>query len=302
MKKNRFIPYGYTMRNGRTVIDHGEAEVIRKIFEHYIEGASLKEIAEELTEQQIPYTEKTAVWDKARISRIIDNAKYIGDGEYDPIIDENTFETAVNAKAARQRRQSQQECEGIRVLRNRVKCGKCGSQMVRRVNSKLQIKESWACNNENCGFRVRISDTEFLLKITILMNRAIENADLMLPRKRIRHVDSPAVHSLQMQVDQELNREQANEEYIMAMLGEIASQMYRETQAKQAVAARIARKRVEMMQPQKTFNCDYFADMIAYVTLHEDGIVVLHTKTDTEISEGDCYGSNEDIEETDYSG
>lgn len=54
MKKTRFIPYGYTMRDGHTVIQHDEADIIRYIFQTYINGASLKEIAEELTRQKIP--------------------------------------------------------------------------------------------------------------------------------------------------------------------------------------------------------------------------------------------------------
>lgn len=45
MKKTRYIPYGYTMRNGRTVISGEEAEVIREIFKSYLNGASLKAIA-----------------------------------------------------------------------------------------------------------------------------------------------------------------------------------------------------------------------------------------------------------------
>ena len=78
MKKTRYIPYGYTMSNGRTVISGEEEEVIREIFKSYLNGASLKAIADELTDHQIPYTQKSAIWDKARIARIIDNAKYAG--------------------------------------------------------------------------------------------------------------------------------------------------------------------------------------------------------------------------------
>ena len=94
MKKIRYIPYGYTMRNGRTVISTEEAEIIREIFKAYLEGASLKAIAEELTGRQIPYTQKTTTWDKARIARIIDNAKYAGtevklDGEEYIIVRQN---------------------------------------------------------------------------------------------------------------------------------------------------------------------------------------------------------------------
>lgn len=41
MKKIRYIPYGYTMKNGQTVIAQDEAAVIREIFSSYINGASL---------------------------------------------------------------------------------------------------------------------------------------------------------------------------------------------------------------------------------------------------------------------
>lgn len=36
MKKIRYIPYGYTVRNGRTVISTEEAEIIREIFKAYL--------------------------------------------------------------------------------------------------------------------------------------------------------------------------------------------------------------------------------------------------------------------------
>ncbi len=71
MKKIRYLPFGYTIRNGQTVIDQQEAETVRGIFTAYIHGASLKEIAEDLTAKNIPYTERSCVWDKARISRIL---------------------------------------------------------------------------------------------------------------------------------------------------------------------------------------------------------------------------------------
>ena len=287
MKKTRFIPYGYTIREGRTVIEHTEAEIIREIFDEYIKGASLKDIAENLTQRRIPYTEKTDVWDKARIARIIDNAKYIGDEEYDPIIDEDTYEGAVSMKAARQRNTVQKECEGIALLRNRVKCEDCGSPMVRRICSKRHVKESWTCQNAECGKRLRISDGDLLQKITILMNRIIENSELLIPKPKTRIVDSPTVANLQRQVDAELGKDHPSEEYIVEKINDIASQLYKETQAKKIIVAQIARKRASMMKPQENFNCDYFSDLIDYITLSSSGKVRLHTKVGTEITEGE---------------
>lgn len=287
MKKTRFIPYGYTIREGRTVIEHTEAEIIREIFDEYIKGASLKDIAENLTQRRIPYTEKTDVWDKARIARIIDNAKYIGDEEYDPIIDEDTYEGAVSMKAARQRNTVQKECEGIALLRNRVKCEDCGSPMVRRICSKRHVKESWTCQNAECGKRLRISDGDLLQKITILMNRIIENSELLIPKPKTRIVDSPTVANLQQQVDAELGKDHPSEEYIVEKISDIASQLYKETQAKKIIVAQIARKRASMMKPQENFNCNYFSDLIDYITLSSSGKVRLHTKVGTEITEGE---------------
>lgn len=287
MKKTRFIPYGYTIRDGRTVIEHAEAEIIREIFDEYIKGASLKDIAEELTHRKVPYTEKSDVWDKARIARIIDNAKYIGDEEYDPIIDEDIYEGAVSMKAARQRNTVQKECEGIALLRNRVKCADCGSPMVRRICSKRHIKESWTCQNSQCGKRLRISDGDLLFKVTLLMNRIIENRELLIPKPKIRPVDSPTVAKMQDEIEMELTRDHPSEEYIVSKVSDIASQLYKESQASKIIVAQIARKRAMLMKPQKTFNCDYFSDLIDYITLSTSGKVVLHTKVGTEITEGD---------------
>lgn len=188
MKKSRFIPYGYTVRNGRTVVEHTEATVIREIFNQYISGASLKEIAESLTARKIPYTEKKDVWNKARISRIIENAKYTGDGEYDPIIDEGIFETAVE---------------------------------------ELQVK-----------------------------------------------------------INQELTKETPSEEYIVSLVSDMAGQMYKETDAKLMIAARVARQRTSMIVQQDEFAPDYFTDLISYVTLDGNRKVKLITKTETVIEEG----------------
>lgn len=287
MKKTRFIPYGYTIREGRTVIEHSEAEIIREIFDEYIKGASLKDIAESLTLRKIPYTEKTDVWDKARIARIIDNAKYIGDEEYDPIIDEDTYEGAVSMKAARQRNTVQAECEGIALLRNRVKCEECGSPMVRRICSKRQVKESWTCQNAECGKRLRISDGDLLQKITILMNRLIVNSELLIPKPKTRIVDSPTVANLQKQIEAELWNTHPSEDYIVEKISDIASQLYKESQAKKIIVAQIARKRASMMNPQENFNCDYFSDLIDYITLSSSGKVTLHTKVGSEITEGE---------------
>lgn len=287
MKKIRYLPFGYTIRNGQTVIDQQEAETVRGIFTAYIHGASLKEIAEDLTAKNIPYTERSCVWDKARISRILENAKYTGDAEFDAIIEDAVYEEAVAAKSARRWNRAVTECEGIRQLRDHIRCGQCGAPMLRHINSKRAIRESWTCSNADCGIRVRVSDGELLRKITLLMNRVIANADLMLPHPKIKHRDSAVVLNLQQQISDEMEQERPSEERIATLLCEIAGQLYKETNAKAQIAAQIARKRVSLMQPQDVFNAAYFSELIDAVSLHVGGGVVLHTKTETDICESE---------------
>ena len=280
MKKIRYLPFGYTIRNGHTVVEQQEADIVRNIFKAYIQGASLKEIAEDLTAKQIPYTERTCVWDKARISRILENTKYTGDEEFETIIDENTYEEAIAVKSARRWNQAVEESEGIR-------CGQCGAPMLRHINSKRAIRESWTCSNADCGIRVRISDGELLRKITLIMNRAIANADLMLPHPKIKHRDSAVVLNLQQQISDEMEQERPSEDRIATLLCEIAGQLYKETNAKTQIAAQIARKRTSLMKPQDAFNAAYFSELIDTVSLHVGGGVVLHTKTETDICESE---------------
>ncbi len=287
MKKIRYLPFGYTIRNGHTVIEQQEADIVRNIFKAYIQGASLKEIAEDLTAKKIPYTERTCVWDKARISRILENAKYTGDEEFETIIDENIYEEAVAVKSARRWNQAVEESEGIRQIRDRIRCGQCGAPMLRHINSKREIRESWTCSNTACGLRVRISDGELLQKVTLLMNRIIENADLLLPHEIVRRTDSPAVQELQQQIANEMLREQPDEQRIVDLLREIAGQLYRQTNAKTQIAAQIARKRAALMHPQDAFNSACFSSLIDAVSLSAGGSVILHTKTQTEIYESE---------------
>ncbi len=67
------------------------------------------------------------------------------------------------------------DSETIRFLRDRVKCGECGYPMTRTLQSSCKIKERWTCTNPECGCRVRISDSVLIEKVTMLINRIIEN-------------------------------------------------------------------------------------------------------------------------------
>lgn len=290
MKKIRYIPYGYSVRNGHTVIEHNEAEVIRMIFTNYINGASLQNIADLLTEEKIPYTEKTARWDRARIARILENSRYAGTPEYDPIIDTATYEAATTAKTARQHSKNCADSRAIALLRNRMRCAECGSPMIHHIASNRKTKDSWTCSNDSCGIRVRIGDNELLTKITIVMNRIIRNTELLIPKPKVKHVDSPKVSLIQKAVEQEMLRENPSEELIVSLIGDMASQIYSESTLTEMIASKMLWKSVQSMRPSDTFDCRAFSALVETVSLHQDGMVTLNTKTGVPISEGEGTG------------
>ena len=90
------------------------------------------------------------------------------------------------------------------------------------------------------------------------------------------HRDSAVVLNLQQQISDEMEQERPSEERIVALLCEIAGQLYKETNAK----TQIARKRVSLMKPQDAFNAAYFSELIDAVSLHVGGGVVLHTHSE----------------------
>lgn len=291
MKEIRYIPYGYTIEDGKLVVEKLEAGVIQYIFDAYIKGMSLKEVADELTDKKVTYTEKTSKWDKARVARILDNARYTGSEEYGKIIDEEIYEKASSIKASRQRNKMVKENEAIELLRGRMYCAQCGFPMLRRIDTRRKIKESWTCQNPECGIRVRISDSALTDKITHILNRIIQNADLMLPSEKGKKGDSAEVKRLQDEIDAELEKEKPDEEFITSKIIAIASQMYCEAESHNMVAGQIAKQKVLMMHPLMSFDSMCFSDLIDNVYLDTNGKISLITKTETTVNEGDV--SNE---------
>lgn len=98
MQKNRIIPFGYCVINGKYAINIHESEVVKKIFSNYIKGKSLKTIAAEM---QIPYNANKAVWNKNMVSRVLKNRKYIGENSYPKIVTEEEFEQAAQIRTER---------------------------------------------------------------------------------------------------------------------------------------------------------------------------------------------------------
>lgn len=98
MLKNRSIPFGYCMMNGKYALNAPEADAVRKIFADYIGGKSLRAIA---VEMEIPYNVGKNKWNINMVCRVLENRKYIGENAYPQIISESNFRLAAQIKSER---------------------------------------------------------------------------------------------------------------------------------------------------------------------------------------------------------
>lgn len=179
MKKHRSLPFGYTITDGRLIIEPSEAEAIRKIFADYAGGASLSELATTLTKLQIPYSEKRTEWNKNMVARIIGNRKYTGADGFDPIIDLDIFKEANLSKDQKIKKQHCHDNTTIGIFRARLICKACGSRMIRLYEKRNREQVRWICENPACRIRICISDELLECRVVDRMNLIIDNPDLL---------------------------------------------------------------------------------------------------------------------------
>ena len=90
MKPRRF-PYGYQMIGGKIEICDDEAEIIRWIFQMRIERASCYAIAKVMHDSGIAYFSDSIKKAACKVSRILYDARYIGNKHYPAIVDKGIF-------------------------------------------------------------------------------------------------------------------------------------------------------------------------------------------------------------------
>ena len=99
---NRKLPFGYRMQMGEIVRSEPEAKAVQDIFLQYTLGASLKEIAEQMSKTGPTYGEGKS-WNKNMVARILENPKYTGTDSYPRLVDIKLFEAAVEKRQTKQR-------------------------------------------------------------------------------------------------------------------------------------------------------------------------------------------------------
>ena len=177
MAKNRTIPFGYCMKNGEITTEPKEVYAVVAIFDEYLEGRSLSEIAKLMQTEKIRYNAISDKWNKNMVKRIIENEKYLGTDKYPQVIDDDTFRLA-NEKRVRKATTLDLIPDDLQEIRNRTYCTECGHRLSRiGGNSKY---EHWDCRNPDCyKLEYRLTDQMIIGAVLTVLNSAIANPSLL---------------------------------------------------------------------------------------------------------------------------
>ena len=131
------IPYGYRVENKKIVVCEDRAQVVIRIFEMYTSGVIVRKIVEKLTEEGImqangkPFT-LVIIYDMLHNERYTGKYTHKTEGVYTNIfpriIPDHIFQAAQTLTKAN--KVGKNSLEVIFMLRNKMKCGHCGANMV----------------------------------------------------------------------------------------------------------------------------------------------------------------------------
>ena len=175
MKKNRTIPFGYEMKNGEIQPNLIESRAVQTIFESYLQGASLADIAQHMSESGIPYHETSLIWNKSMVKRILENSRYMGTDSFYTLISEETFASANEKKQCKSVNLQPVSAE-IAALKALCICTECGGK-INRITGKY---EKWDCRNHQCSrFDYRMTDQMLTAAVLQIWNTVQANPSLL---------------------------------------------------------------------------------------------------------------------------
>lgn len=164
-------PYGYRLINKTLSVYEPEAIIVRWIYQSYLNGWSISEIAKDLSVRDVPTKCGKSTWTSTRVSYILSNERYIGDCKYQktcreavvpfrqsknrgqedmfyakethaPLLDKQLFYQVQELLEKKKKQHCTEIPPRQYPFTSRIRCSECGSFYHRKVRSGV-IK--WVC-------------------------------------------------------------------------------------------------------------------------------------------------------------
>ena len=300
MMELRTLLYGYNKHQFRFYPNSDESAVVKMIFDEYISGKTLQQIANRLTAKQIVYYKDKTVWNKNMVRRILENRHYIGDEEYPAIVTADEFEKA-NKKRLSKGGERVTDTVQEKFFKYHTVCGQCGSRFTRR-RTWSKTREKWYCT---CGCKntVYIDDKLFYSQIHSIISRVIAEPSLLnvLPQENCLCALTPEV----MRADKEIDRmtERKNIDFLPVKKA-IFSNVYNKFDC--CTLDRVKAFSGVLMQyygeqtVSDAINIKVLEETVDKITVDENGIVSVEFLNGCRISKEDSNGNSSNTQTENY--
>ena len=281
--RNRSIPFGYCYQNGTLAVHPQESQTVRAVFAAYLGGEPLSKIAAHLTAKLVEYLPGCCQWNKARVKRILDNAKYIGNGGYPPIVKEGDFQMAhqkkENANTNRQRVD-----EDIKLFKGLAHCHHCGGIMVRRMDSRMGHPVTWKC--PQCGYFFPLPDEEFKRRVFLLQKKLADKPLLAEKEEETIPVTSMEARRLTNEIFRKLDSGNFSEDELVALALQCAAKNYEAINSARHITDRLTATLLHA-GPLSAFDRTLFERTVSEIHLARKGEILLKLQNGVFVGEGD---------------
>ena len=250
-------PIGYNYEDGKLVVNPYEAEQVRKIYEWYLGGESLKSILDRLHNEG--YTNKYSSYNSwSGIRYILENETYIGRIHFGDIVVENAHEPIISKeqfKAVQVLRGKRKEQYGSNSFRSKhmltglLFCGHCGGRYYLRNSGKYSY---YACYSRTKQIKSMVKDPNCANKIwkaqelepiiEAQVKRLLRSPELAAEIAANRPRPAPKTENVNIEkrireIDKQISRLMSlyqNDEMPAELLGDSINKLYSEKTALQA--------------------------------------------------------------------
>ena len=282
--RNRSIPFGYWYQNGILAVHPQESQTVQAVFTAYLSGEPLSRIAAHLTAKLVEYLPGHWQWDKARVKRLLDNAKYTGEGDFPPIIKESDFQMAHRKKEdANTKRQPMDE--DIKLFKSQVHCHHCRDPMVRRFDSRMEHPVTWKC--PQCDYFLPLPDEDFKQRMFLLQKKLVKKPLLAEKNEEEIPVTSMEARRLTNEIFRKLDSGDFSEDELVNLALHCAAENYQTINSAQHITDRLTATLLHAGS-LSAFDRELFQRTVSEIHLTRKGEILLKLQNGVFIEEGDA--------------
>lgn len=246
-----YTPIGYDYEDGKLVVNPYEAEQVRKIFEWYLAGSSLKTIAERL--QNEGYTNRYGSYSSwSSIRNILGNETYLGrihfgdvvvNDAHEALISESQFQATQILRGKRREQYGTFSFKSKHMLTGLLFCGHCGARYYMRNSGRYLYYACYSRTKQiksmikapSCKNRIwKASELESLIDAQIreLLHSPQMVADIAASKPKVIPVsENISIEKRIREIDKKINKLMElyqNDEIPTELLGEKINRLYNE--------------------------------------------------------------------------